>query len=312
MLSGAAIMNMRAMVMVGMLFGAACGTPKVMPDESFTDLADADEKSDTFSYRMSVAGTIKSGETRWTRYNANPRFRAYRFAGAAGDRVDSWVRARNDDAVAWLTDGRFNVLASNDDADGTTLDAHLTATLKAAGTHWIIFRTYDVVPATIDVSLNVTAAKPDYRACRADRDCIKVSVGGCCTAWQKTSVNATYADAYASDNQCLPPYPPCAPPPQVDDFRVPVCDAGQCALVDGCDYGGTIYRTGATFPAADGCNSCSCGAGGVVGCTKKLCFACVYNGVGYPLGASFPSGDGCNTCSCATRGSVVCTERACL
>jgi hypothetical protein len=306
-------MRTRTWILVAMLCGAGCGAQKAMPEESFGDLADLDEKSDSFSYRMSIAGTIKAGESRWTRYTARPRFRAYRFAGTKGDRVDVWVRARNDDAVAWLTDSRFDVIASNDDADGTTLDAHLTATLRWTGTHFIIFRTYDVVPATFDVSLSVEAEKPDYRACRADGDCIKVSMGGCCTAWQKTAVNATYADAYANDNQCRPPYPPCAPPPtDVEDNRVAVCESGQCTLVDGCDYGGTVYRVGATFTAADGCNTCNCGAGGVVGCTKKLCFACVYNGVGYPLGATFPSEDGCNTCTCTARGSVACTERACF
>jgi hypothetical protein len=314
-LSGAGIMNMRAWMMVGMALvgAAACGVPttKPMPEESFTDLADLDEKSDAFSWRMRVAGTIKDGETKTTRYTASPRFRALRLSGTAGDRVDAWVRARNDDAVAWLTDGRYNVLASNDDADGTTLDAHLVTTLKTTGTHYIIFRTYDVVPATFDVSLDVQSAQPDYRACTADSECIKVSMGGCCTAWQKTAVNATYADAYAADNQCKPPYPPCAPPPDVEDRRVAVCEAGRCALVDGCDYGGAIYRAGATFTAVDGCNTCSCGADGLVACTKKLCFACVYNGVGYPVGASFPSTDGCNTCSCTSRGNVVCTTRAC-
>lgn len=43
--------------------------------------------------------------------------------------------------------------------------------------------------------------------------------------------------------------------------------------VDGgaCTYGGTLHAVGTTFPATDGCNTCSCGDGGVVGCTKKLC-----------------------------------------
>jgi len=308
-LNGAVTMTMRAMMMVGMaLAAAACGTPKQMPDESFTELANLDEKSDAFSYRMKVVGSIKDGDTKTTRYTSSPRFRAYRFSGKAGDRVEAWVRARNDDAVAWLTDARYNIVDSNDDADATTLDAHLSATLTTTGTYWIIFRTYDLVSATFDVSLTVA---PDYRACAKDTECIKVSAGGCCTAWQKTAVNATYADAYAADNQCKPPYPPCAPPPNVEDNRVAVCEAGQCALVDGCDYGGTIYRTGSDFTAADGCNTCSCRAGGSVICTKKLCFACVYNGVGYPLGASFPASDGCNTCSCTSRGNVVCTTRAC-
>lgn len=38
-----------------------------------------------------------------------------------------------------------------------------------------------------------------------------------------------------------------------------------------CSYGGKTYAEGASFPATDGCNTCTCGAGGMVGCTKMAC-----------------------------------------
>lgn len=49
---------------------------------------------------------------------------------------------------------------------------------------------------------------------------------------------------------------------------------------------------------------CSCGgpAGGV----------CSYGGSSHPIGSSFPASDGCNTCTCLAGGSVACTEKACM
>lgn len=45
------------------------------------------------------------------------------------------------------------------------------------------------------------------------------------------------------------------------------------------------------------------GSGGATGCT--------HDGVFYELGASFPAGDGCNTCTCQAGGGVACTRTAC-
>ena len=39
---------------------------------------------------------------------------------------------------------------------------------------------------------------------------------------------------------------------------------------------------------------------------------CTYHGATYTSGASFPAGDGCNSCSCSEDGSVGCTEIGCL
>jgi hypothetical protein len=38
-----------------------------------------------------------------------------------------------------------------------------------------------------------------------------------------------------------------------------------------CSYGGKTYAVGDSFPATDGCNTCSCGEGGSVACTKIAC-----------------------------------------
>jgi hypothetical protein len=38
-----------------------------------------------------------------------------------------------------------------------------------------------------------------------------------------------------------------------------------------CTYGGKTYRPGESFASTDGCNTCTCGSGGSVGCTKLAC-----------------------------------------
>lgn len=37
-----------------------------------------------------------------------------------------------------------------------------------------------------------------------------------------------------------------------------------------CQYNGRIYKSGESFPAEDGCNSCSCNNGNI-GCTLMAC-----------------------------------------
>jgi len=39
----------------------------------------------------------------------------------------------------------------------------------------------------------------------------------------------------------------------------------------GCSYGGVVRATGTSFPAPDGCNTCSCAGDGRVACTVRAC-----------------------------------------
>ncbi|XP_078330109.1 uncharacterized protein LOC111117500 isoform X2 [Crassostrea virginica] len=81
----------------------------------------------------------------------------------------------------------------------------------------------------------------------------------------------------------------------------------------GCEYNGRRYREGERFPSSDGCNTCTCGSSGQVGCTEMACLnGCEYNGRRYRVGEGFPSSDGCNTCTCGSSGQVGCTEMACI
>ena len=54
----------------------------------------------------------------------------------------------------------------------------------------------------------------------------------------------------------------CTTDPMIPDLQ------GECAT---CDYNGTGYAAGESFPSDDGCNTCFCGEDGLVGCTKRLC-----------------------------------------
>ncbi|MBS2019743.1 MAG: hypothetical protein JST00_43170 [Deltaproteobacteria bacterium] len=43
------------------------------------------------------------------------------------------------------------------------------------------------------------------------------------------------------------------------------------AVAPTCNYNGSTYAEGASFPSTDGCNTCTCGTNGAVGCTKRAC-----------------------------------------
>jgi hypothetical protein len=210
-----------------------------------------------------------TGETRTSKYTNATRYSAYTFYADEGDDIDVWVRGEkgtDDDAVAWVIDAKDRTLGYNDDADTTTVDAHVTATAKTAGTkakYRVVFRDYYLSRAVFTVSVHV---KPGLTKCTVDADCVKTKVGCCGVTY--TAVNASRVD----DVSCKPPYPPCAPPRDLPpDLRVATCDAGTCKLVDGCDYNGNTYAPGDTFKSSDGCNTCSCMAGGGVACTKMYC-----------------------------------------
>ncbi|APR81049.1 Hypothetical protein A7982_06396 [Minicystis rosea] len=134
---------------------------------------------------------------------------------------------------------------------------------------------------------------------------------------------------------------------------MPVSLSG-CAVyiaTDGCEVDGASHPVGTSFPAEDGCNTCTCTEGGEVLCTRTACVegcndavgshevgatwkvdcnscsctapgeivcshqacgvSCEWMGKTYPQGAEFPAGDGCNTCTCDAGGQVGCTLIAC-
>lgn len=148
-------------------------------------------------------GKIKNGETRRGYYYAPPMYRSYGFDAKGGDEITIDVKSVYGDGMGWITDSRYNVLAFNDDASPSTLDAKVKYKVpagKAAASYRIVFRDYDLLDATFNVTLNVASTVPTT-----------------------------------------------------------------------CDYDGQSYQQGDQFASTDGCNTCSCGAEGAVGCTKRAC-----------------------------------------
>lgn len=59
--------------------------------------------------------------------------------------------------------------------------------------------------------------------------------------------------------------------PQVDEVVRSPLPAASEIVVEGCNKGGRFYGTGESFPAGDGCNTCSCGVDGRIACTDMIC-----------------------------------------
>lgn len=216
------------------LVPACASDAKVPVTDDFSALAGLDEKSDAFSYQMKTLGTLTYGQTSASKaYSKTPRYRAWKFDGSEHDQVDVWVRSTDGDAVAWLLDKSYHVLASNDDADDTTLDAHLTATLPASTstTHYIVYRDYSLDASHFTVQLGGGPAWDT--SCQTDDDCVAVSRGGCCPNGVKVAVSDGAQADYAAANACtVTPHPVC-PFAVILDQRVAECNrtTNHCEMV---------------------------------------------------------------------------------
>jgi len=258
------------------------------------DRAGLDEKSDSFSYRMKIVGSLTFGETSAPIvYTANPRFRAFKFAADAGDKVTVDVTSTNGDAVAWILNDEFEVVASNDDADETTFDAHIDVTLPALPTyedgtgrrtHYIVFRDFWLRRRTFTVALAGTSG---FKSCQKDADCIKVQAGCCGLSF--TAIHKDGQAAYDASLGCdANPICPAMVLRLTDD--VAQCDSNinECVLVDphaircgghvinmhSCPEGYDCVGEGLAYDVPGVCRA-SCG-----GFTAKPCaegFTCVDN-----------------------------------
>jgi hypothetical protein len=248
----------------------ACGeADKPAPGDDLSGLngqvIEAQAKADLPS-TIKLVGSL-DGTTATTTYTRNPRYRAYKFGGNAGEQVDITVHASGGkDAVAWLLDDSGNVVASNDDADDTTLDSRISATLPGNTnpdiiTYYIVFREYSLRRATFTVTLTRQACVErvfcrqgshfDTTTCQCVNDnqfCGGIA-GIQCPAGLKCVDNpADSCDPASGGADC----------------------GGICVPSTGCDYNGQHYDSGQGFPSSDGCNSCSCTDSGVR-CTLRAC-----------------------------------------
>ena len=80
----------------------------------------------------------------------------------------------------------------------------------------------------------------------------------------------------------------------------------------GCEFQGVTIPHGASFPADDGCNTCSCNDGSL-GCTRRACpvpveSACIIDGKVYESGSDgVPDPTSCNSCRCESGKISECT-----
>jgi hypothetical protein len=182
-----------------------------------------------------VVGAVQSGQRRDVSWTRTPRFRAVSFRAAGGSAVDVTVSSARGDAVAWLTDGVFEVHAFNDDAEAGTRDARLRLTLpgdSAVKTWHVVLRDYWGRPGTFTVALQVAAP-------------VNLCPHG-----------TSYNDGC---NGCS-----CDP-------RTGLTRCTRRACIPACTYQGRTYNSGQTFPSSDGCNTCTCLASGGVACTLRAC-----------------------------------------
>ncbi len=269
---------MRKLALVTLLAVSACSGQKPDVSDDFTDLASLDDKSDAFSKKMKIVGSLDYGQTSDpVKYTSSPTYRAFKFGGAKGDAVEIDVKSHNGDAVTWLLDNSFKVVAKNDDFGGST-DSHIAAKLPGNTnpsiiTYYIVFRDYDYSNATFTVSLKGPAK--DFFACKVDSDCVAVSKGGCCPNGINVAVNTSSVDAYKASVMCTQNPHPICPLAFILDQRVAQCNigAGKCEMVNPEDI-----RCGGFTTNPHKCSAgYHCDFTGVVPDVPGHCKACVQN-----------------------------------
>ena len=116
-----------------------------------------DEASTSFGLgNVQVAGSLSYGQTSAsTAYAKKPLYRAYKFAGNAGDEVEVSVKSSNGDPVTWILDNDWHSIAKNDDASATDTNSHVKVKLpaNASATHYIVVRDYWKDPMVFTVQL---------------------------------------------------------------------------------------------------------------------------------------------------------------
>lgn len=136
---------------------AGCSSSKA--DGKQGDLASAE--SDLKLSGTKYLGKLSSGQSKTLHYVAPPNYRSFGFDAKGGDEITVDVKSPDGDAVAWITDSSYNVLANNDDANENTFDSHVTYRVpasQAARSFRLVFREYGFDETDFTVSLKVMSA----------------------------------------------------------------------------------------------------------------------------------------------------------
>jgi hypothetical protein len=95
-----------------------------------------------------ILGEIGYGETQDVDVTPTPRYRAFAFQGRKNDQILAQVTSLDaTDPVLWVLDSDFNVVASNDNASATTMNANVTGKfLPKDGKYYLAFREMSRAP----------------------------------------------------------------------------------------------------------------------------------------------------------------------
>jgi hypothetical protein len=298
---------MRAYLCVGLVaLAAACGAPgKEDPTDDFSELAGLDEKSDKFQGKFTVGNSAAVyGSTTTINVSATKVYGAIVFYGNGGDTVEVRASAKNKDSVLWLLDDKYEILAYNDDTNGS-LNSYVKATLPAGSgrKYYAVARDYYRRGAQFTIRLD---GKSNLTSCDSDADCVKIQAG-CCPHQGQTAVNVERRWEYQEqlDATC-PGYCIAIAPPA--DFRSPSCNqtTKSCELIEPKFCGGI-----AAFPCPDGfqCqddprDDCSVETGGAD--CGGICQQCPTK-AGCPVG-QLPAADGC---ACETPKDTCASDSDC-
>ena len=157
------------------------------PDDDFTNLSEISVGSNPYS-NTRVVGTIDVGFSRRILYAHTPRYRAVKFHAQAGSQLELYVRSTQGDAMAWLTDIYFNVIAFNDDANDETNANISIGSFAKTGDYYLVFRDknleshyFDVAVVQLDVPSNapsVDAVEAAYESLVTSRTLPTMEVPG--------------------------------------------------------------------------------------------------------------------------------------
>jgi hypothetical protein len=137
---------------------AGCSGGKANVSDEAIDVP-TDLKSDLWKRTQLLGNFATNTKSVSASYHNPPRYRSFSFNAEGSKQVDIWIRSTDGsgDSVAWLFDYRGKRLGYNDDADGSTTDSHIHATLPANGNGfwYVYFREYSLSDATFQIQANV-------------------------------------------------------------------------------------------------------------------------------------------------------------
>jgi hypothetical protein len=206
---------------------AACDGTTADPNAASDDQAQVISSS-----AVKVVSAMQYGDTSTTvQYTDSPKYRAVSFQALAGDRIDAWVRSDDGDAVAWLLDSQFHVLARNDNASYGESNSHIAHKVTTSGMYYVSFREHDGAASTFKVFLNVPGVGNFY-SCKSDADCVAVRRDECCGTGWLVAVNKDQKQGYADSYTC-PQAKPICPLYIIDDTDQAECNVGThaCEMV---------------------------------------------------------------------------------